>query len=151
MACCHGTQSCHTYHTLSIMTFRARASLKMGSTICMFQVQQPAQKDNTMKTTGPQIYNDKSSHCVLLICRASHPWEVPQKNLMCDPRTPTSKQDHKPAMALLRHSSVVEQYKWKHQVVLRKTQCNTDVLASGAGWSGITGNPKFINRYIENC
>lgn len=52
--------------------------------------------------------------------------EVPRKDSACSgtPRVVTPKQDHKPAIALLRHSSVAERYKWKHHVMLRKTQYN---------------------------
>lgn len=77
-----------------------------------------------MKTTG-LVYNGKNSYreccSATRLLRAG----VKEEHSACSgtPRVVTPKQDHKPTMALLRHSSLAEQYKWKHRVMLRKTQC----------------------------
>lgn len=62
--------------------------------------------------------------------------EVLRKDFMRAPGTPrvvTPKQDHKPAMALLRDSPVAEQNKGKSHIMLRKTLCNKYFLVSSTG------------------
>lgn len=126
----------HTHPTLSILSQQA-------STVGLCEPS--SQHKKVMRTTEPG-YNDKNScHEHAQLQGSSE--EVPRKDFPCALNTQGSDTETGPqtscgtADTTLLQSSINE----KCRVLLYEY-----LLVSSAVWSGITGNPKFINTYREN-